>query len=84
MSDCIDEIRNLLMDAIDHNEASLLTSTVTICMDCRSDFEAAPLIVRVNKDGQDFMCELHDVTRASGGGLRSLRPWMLSYFVECY
>lgn len=84
LGDCIDEIRDLITDAIYHNGACLLATTVTIEMECRSDFEAAPLIVRVRKDGRDFQCELHDVTRAPYGGLRSMRPWLLSYFVECY
>ena len=84
LGDCIDEIRDLLSDAIEHNGACLLTSTVTVEMECRSDFDAAPLIVRVNKDDRNFQCELHDVTRAPRGGLRSMRPWLLSYFVERY
>lgn len=80
--DCCDTISDKLSGAIDHNGVSLLVRVAEIEMPVCDDFTAAPLLVRVRKDGFDFEFTLKSALMRSHWRTRDRKFWCLSYSVE--
>lgn len=82
LSDCIDTITDKLFETIDHNGTQLLVRVAEIEMPVCDEFAAAPLVVRVRKDGVDFEFTLKSVTTRSHWRTRDRKFWCLSYTIE--
>lgn len=68
LRDCIDTVADKLAERVQHSGGRLASFEEEIEMELSEDFTAAPLIVRVRRDGFEFECSLKSVLR---------NPWRL-------